>query len=300
MNSDRLTTINHPFCFSGRGLHSGVVTRISIRPAAPGSGIIFRRVDLPGFPLVPARWNRVGSLRLCTTLLGDGGAHVTTVEHLMAALSALEIDDAWIDTNGPEIPILDGSAAPFVSAIIDAGMRRSSVPRRSVRIIRPVEVLDGDKLVRLEPYDGFALDCGIEFAHPVIGRSVFRSNVTPQIFMDSLASARTFALASEISQMHADGLALGGSLENAVVVGDNGVLNAGGLRFVDEFVRHKALDAIGDLALLGAPIIGRYVSWRAGHAMNNALVRALMASPEAWRWDGPADGLWRVMEKEAA
>lgn len=300
MSGVHRTALRFPVTFSGIGLHSGQASTVRILPAAPGSGISFCRIDIAGFHPVSALWDRVGALELCTTL-GQGGADgISTVEHLMAALCALGVDDALVEVDGAEIPILDGSSAPFSRGLMAAGLRVSSTVRRSIRVIRPVEVRDGDRMACLEPHEGFAVDCTIDFRHPAIGRSTYRAEIDPALFLRDVAPARTFALQSDVARMRSAGLALGGSLDNAVVVGADGVLNPGGLRFRDEFARHKALDAIGDLYMAGAPILGRYVSMRAGHAMNNALVRTLMEQPSSWRWERTISQSPESMRKRAA
>lgn len=294
-------TIASSAVFAGTGLHSGRETRAAVLPARPGQGISFVRVDLPGRPSVPARWDMAGPLTLQTTLV-RGDASVSTVEHLMAALAAAGVDDALVEVDGPELPILDGSSRPFLQGLLRAGIRASSVPRRAIRVTRPVEVRDGASSARLEPHEGFALDCGIEFENPAIGRGRYRGEIDLRSFSAELAAARTFVLEDDVAALRAAGLALGGSLDNAVVVGGRGVLNPGGLRMAGEFARHKALDAVGDLFLAGAPVLGRYVSRRAGHRLNNALVAVLMASPSSWRWTqaSASDGLDAPLLKAAA
>lgn len=273
--------------FEGVGVHSGASARAVVRPAAPGEGISFRRVDLAGEPSVAAIWRSVGPLVLCTTLR-EKGAEVSTVEHLMAALAGIGVDDAWVEIDGREVPILDGSAAPFAMAMGAVGLRVSRMPLRSIRVLRPVEVSEGQASARLEPHARFALDYELDYSHPAIGRQRFTYEVSAASFLRELAPARTFGLEAEVGHLRAIGLARGGSLENVVVVGASGVLNAGGLRFPDEFARHKALDAIGDLALAGAPILGRFVGRRSGHALNAALVKALMHDRSAWCWETAA------------
>lgn len=278
------STIGAPVVFLGVGVHSGAPVRLEVLPRSLGTGVSFTRTDLPGFPSVDATWRSTGSLVLCTTLRGGGGAEVSTVEHLMAAFAGLGVDDAAVFLDGPEVPIMDGSAAPFVAALSVVGLRSSRVPRRAICVLRAVEVADGAATARIEPHDGFSVEYEIDYANPVIGRSRYSLEVGPASFRREMAPARTFGLVSDIERLRAAGLARGGSLDNAVVVGDEGVMNPGGLRFADEFARHKALDAVGDLALAGAPILGRFVGHRSGHALNAALLRALMSDNSAWCW----------------
>jgi UDP-3-O-[3-hydroxymyristoyl] N-acetylglucosamine deacetylase len=203
----------------------------------------------------------------------------------MSALSASGVDDALVEVNGPEVPILDGSSLPFLDGIAAAGIRTTACPRRRLRVTRPVQVGDGERFARIEPHDGFAVRCELVYDNPVIGRSSFSVEITPRTYRREVAPARTFALEADILSMRARGLGVGGSLDNAIVVGESDVLNPGGLRIRDEFARHKALDAIGDLFLLGAPVQGRFVSRRGGHALNVALVSALARDVSAWRWE---------------
>ena len=269
----------------GTGLHSGRRARLMLRPAPAGHGIVFRRTDLGRD--IPARFDHVADLRLATTLAlpGDSAARVGTVEHLLAALAGLGIDNALVEVDGPELPILDGSAAPFVFLIDCAGIAAQDAPRRVLRVRRPVRVSDGEGYVELRPGAGPGLDMrlSIDFAAPAIGRQAISLLLSPESFRADLAAARTFALAGEIDQLRAAGLAQGGSLDNAVVVDGEKVLNPGGLRMDGEFVRHKLLDAVGDLALAGVALEGRFIDHRSGHALNNRLLHALFANRAAWR-----------------
>ena len=279
------TTLRSDAVFKGTALHSGVSSTARVCPAPPGHGIAFQRADIAGAEAIPARWNCTGRLDLCTCLVSPGpGYGVSTVEHLMAALAGLDVDDALVFVDGPELPILDGSAAPWLEGILSAGLVQAPGHRSSIEILHRVRVGDGRRWAALEPFAGFGLECTVDYSHRAIGRSTFRAELRPGTFRRELAAARTFALEADVEAMHARGLALGGSLDNAVVVGRDGVLNKEGLRFTDEFARHKALDAVGDLYLLGAPLRGRYVGFCAGHALNNALLRALAAAPSAWCW----------------
>lgn len=243
-------------------------------PAPVDHGIVFRRVDLPGTATIPARVDHVVRTTLATTL-GAGNASVSTVEHLIAALHGYGIDNVLVEVDGPEIPILDGSALPFVEAFIADGVDPQGTPKQILRVVEVVEARDPDenRWCRLEPHDGLAIDCSIEFAHPLLRDQRMRFAGGPSAFAAEIAPARTFGLLADVEQMRSQGLALGGSLANAVVLGDDGVLNPEGLRFPDECVRHKVLDMIGDLALLGAPVLGRFRAHRSGHAFNLSLVR---------------------------
>lgn len=265
---------------------------MTLRPAPADHGIVFVRTDLTGDNIIPARYDRVVDTRLCTLIANDSGASVGTVEHLMSALRGCGIDNLLIALNGPEVPIMDGSSAPFIALIDEAGEALQDVPRRVIRILKEVTVRDGDKMARLSPANGFVFGGEITFVHPSIGRQEFEVQLVNGNFRHDIARARTFGFAKEVEFLRQQGLARGGSLDNAIVLTEDSVMNDGGLRFDDEFIRHKLLDAIGDLYLAGAPILGRYDSSRAGHAINNALLHALFAAPESWEWvdlvDGPA------------
>jgi len=268
---------------TGIGLHTGRKVRLELVPAEAGSGIWFRRTDLPGTPLVAARWDGVRESVLCTTVGEDEPATVMTVEHLVAALAGLGVDNVVIELDGPEVPAMDGSAAPFVFLIECAGLEEQAAPRRYVEVLRPVRVSDGEARAALTPSDGFSIGFDIDFRAAAIGRQRGYFDAARDSFKRTLAGARTFGLIEEVEHMRSRGLALGGSLDNAVVVADDQVLNAGGLRYRDEFVRHKMLDTLGDLALAGAPILGHFHGSRSGHALNNRLLRALFADARAWR-----------------
>ena len=268
---------------AGVGLHTGQKVTLTLRPAQPDSGIVFRRVDLPVPVDIPARAELVGDTRLASTI-SQGGAQVHTVEHLMSALSGLGVDNAYIDINGPEVPIMDGSAAPFVLLIQQAGVEEQGAPKRFLRILRSVGVRDGDKWARLDPYEGFRLSFSISFNHPVIDKSgqTVTVDFAETSYLKEIARARTFGFMHDVEQLREDGLALGGGLENAVVLDEYRVLNAEGLRFTDEFIRHKVLDAIGDLYLVGKPLLGAFSAHKSGHALNNKLLRALLADQTAF------------------
>jgi UDP-3-O-[3-hydroxymyristoyl] N-acetylglucosamine deacetylase len=279
-------TLKSPISCVGVGLHTGQRVTLSFQPAPADHGIVFRRTDL-GID-VPARFDRVIDTRLCT-VLGQDGLSVGTVEHVMAALAGCGIDNAVVELDGPEPPIFDGSAAQFVFLLDCAGKVVQDAPRPVIEILRPVRVSDGDGFAELRPgTTGLDMALSIDFTAVAIGRQALSLRLTPQSFRHELARARTFTLAEEIDQLRATGLAQGGSLDNAVVVDQARVLNPAGLRVPDEFVRHKLLDAVGDLALAGASLRGRFIAHRSGHTLNNRLLRALFADRAAWREVEPA------------
>lgn len=263
---------------TGIGLHSGKAVRLQLRPAPAEHGVVFRRTDL-GVE-IPATLDHLARLDHATTLSREG-ASVETVEHLLSALQALGVDDVVVEVDGPEVPIMDGSAAPFVILIHEAGLRPLATPRRYLKVLKPVEVVRGSKSARLVPADHFEVSYAIGFDHPLLRHQAIAVRITPETFVESIAPARTFGFLREVETLRRNGLALGGSLENAVVIGESGVLN-NKLRFEDEFVRHKILDAIGDLGLLGHPVVGRLEASRAGHALHAAVARELLNTPEAW------------------
>ena len=267
---------------SGVGLHTGQKVRMTLRPAAPDTGIIFRRVDLASPVDIPARAELVGETRLSSCLVRDA-VKVYTVEHLMSALAGLGVDNAYVDLDAPEVPIMDGSAAPFVLLLQQAGMLEQAAPKRFYRVTRGVEVTEGDKWARLEPYEGYRLAFSIEFRHPVIERSTQAVTVdfAETSYLKEIARARTFGFMHEVEDLRESGLALGGGLDNAVVLDEYRVLNSEGLRFADEFIRHKLLDAIGDLYLLGRPLLAAFSAHKSGHALNNRLLRAVLAEKDA-------------------
>ena len=287
-------TLSGPAICAGVGVHSGQHVRLSIRPAPAGSGIVFVRTDLDGDNHVKVSPEAVVQTKLCTVIGNDSGVTVGTIEHLMAALCALNIDNAIVELDGPEVPIMDGSALPFVQLLERAGRRRQDAERRYIEILDTVEVWDGDKFTRLSPADGFELAFEINFKNSLIGRQRVELTVTEDSFREELADCRTFGFLHEVEALRAMGLARGGSLENALVIDGERLLNPEGMRRPDEFVRHKALDAVGDLYVLGAPIIGRFEGVKGGHAMNNLVVRALMEQPNAWRFAPYAADLARV------
>ena len=268
---------------TGVGLHTGQKVTMALRPAPVDAGIVFCRSDLPGNPAIPARATNVTNTTMAT-VLEQGCARVSTVEHLMSALFGLGIDNAFIDVSAEEVPIMDGSAGTFVFLLNSAGIEEQAAPKRYVRILKTVSLEKGDKKVRLEPFDGFKVGFSIEFSHPVFDAQT--NNVEVDFgevsFVREVARARTFGFTQDVEMMRSKGLGRGGSLDNALVVDDFRVLNAEGLRMQDEFVKHKALDAVGDLYLLGRPLIGAFHGHKSGHELNNLLVRKLIADTSAW------------------
>lgn len=278
------TTIARKARFQGVGLHSGVAAHLAILPAPADHGIVFSRTDLGGLR-IPARWDHVAPSQLCTRLDDGRGNTVSTVEHVMAALAGTGIHNALVEIDGPEVPILDGSAAPFVQGIVAAGLRHQpEAVLRAIRVLRPVEVRRGEAFARLSPADRLEIHFDIDFSDAAIGHQHKALDMANGSFVHELMDSRTFCRQADVLDMQRNGLALGGTYLNAVVVDGDRVLSPGGLRHPDEAVRHKMLDAMGDLALAGAPILGRYTGHRAGHAMTNQLLRALFADPAAWDW----------------
>ena len=274
---------------SGVGLHSGVKVNMVLRPAAPDTGIVFRRVDLEPVVDLPADALMVGDTRMCSCLERDG-AKVGTIEHLMSAFAGLGIDNAYVDLDAAEVPILDGSASPFVFLIQSAGIEEQSAAKKFIRVKRPIEVREadrsGDKWARFEPYEGFKLTFSIVFNHPAIDRTgqEITLDFAEHSYVREVARARTFGFMQEVEWLRENGLALGGGLDNAVVLDEYRVLNGEGLRYSDEFVKHKVLDAVGDLYLLGHPLLASFTAHKSGHALNNALARELLAQPDAWEY----------------
>jgi UDP-3-O-[3-hydroxymyristoyl] N-acetylglucosamine deacetylase len=269
---------------TGIGLHSGARVSMTLRPAEPDRGIVFRRTDIAGSGVeIPARWDAVVDTRLNTTL-GDGnGVTIGTVEHVMAALSGAGVDNAVIELNGPEVPIMDGSAAPFIFLIECAGVVEQNAPRRVIEILRPVSVGDRERSAMLSPGNSFSVSFEIDFKGTLIEQQQFFGDFSNGAFRRDIARARTFGFEEEVEALQAAGLARGGSLDNAIVVSGKRILNDDGLRFDDEFVRHKVLDSIGDLYLAGGQIIGHFHGFRSGHGLNHDLLRALFANEDAWR-----------------
>jgi UDP-3-O-[3-hydroxymyristoyl] N-acetylglucosamine deacetylase len=274
---------------AGIGVHSGVHVRMVLTPAPANSGIVFVRSDVRAVDnVIRAHADFVSETRNCTTLRNAAGVEIATIEHLMSACAGLGIDNLTVEVDGPELPILDGSSAQFVQVLLNAGVKTQQAARRTIRIIEPIEVRMGVKSAKLAPavdFDGLDLDVTIRFADPAIGVQRRKARLTRESFLNDIADARTFGFLADVHSMRAAGLGRGASMENTLVVDEGRVVNPEGLRFDDEFVRHKLLDAIGDLSLAGAPICGRFVADQPGHALNARLVRALLESPEAWVWD---------------
>ncbi|MEM8985314.1 MAG: UDP-3-O-acyl-N-acetylglucosamine deacetylase [Pseudomonadota bacterium] len=306
------TTIKTECALGGVGLHSGAAVTARLLPAPAGAGVVFRRVDLIASAAggqhdrvrqttIRAHAENVTTTRLGTTLENEHGASISTVEHLMAALSGCGVDNVLVEVDGPELPILDGSSAPFVEMIEAAGIRTLKTVRRSIVLTDTVRVEDGDRFIEIAPFDGFAVDVEIDFADAAIGRQGASFENAAGAFGADLADARTFCMRSDIDAMRNAGLALGGSLDNAIVVEDGAVLNEGGLRREDEFARHKALDLIGDLYLAGAPLKGRVTAFKPGHDLNVKLAQAVLAATDAWEWaEERRDAPQTVDAREAA
>ena len=274
-------TISEKALCTGVGLHSGAPAQLSLYPARPGTGLVFARTDLPGSPEIPARRTALSSTRLATTL-GVGSASVGTVEHLLAAVGALGIDNLRIEVDGPEVPVMDGSSAPFVSLLRAAGSYDQRIARRVIRVRKPIVVRDGDRAIRVSPAAQLSVAYFVDFPHPAIGKQRLELAIDATTFEREIARARTFGFLHEVEALWRGGLARGGNLDNTVVLDDRGVLNPAGLRFPDEFVRHKVLDLIGDLALLGMPLIAHVEVERGGHSLHQQLVERILATPEAW------------------
>ena len=267
----------------GIGLHSGRKVELTLRPAAPGTGIVFSRVDLPTPVDIPASAMSIGDTRLASVLQKDG-ARVSTVEHLMSACAGLGIDNLYVDVTAEEIPIMDGSAATFVFLIQSAGIEEQNAPKRFIKVTKPVEIRDGDKFARLDPFFGFKLKFTIDFRHPAVDKTGQELEVdfANTSYVREIARARTFGFAHEVEMMRELGLARGGSMDNAIVLDEYRILNNDGLRYDDEFVKHKMLDAIGDLYVIGHPLLASYNAYKSGHGLNNALLRELLAHEDAY------------------
>ena len=285
MNAQR--TLRRPTSCAGIGLHSGRKVTLSLKPAPADSGIRFRRSDLGGLE-VPATVQHVGGINYATGLARDA-VQVDTVEHLLAALVSLGVDNVVVELNSPEVPIMDGSAAPFIYLIQEAGVKSLTAARRYLKVLRPIALARGDKRIALYPSDHFKVTYSIAFDHPLLRHQSRTMRMTEESFVEEIAPARTFTFLKEVEMLRQQGLALGGSLENAVVIGDTGVLNSA-LRFDDEFVRHKMLDVIGDMALVGHPILGHLVAHRGGHALHTAFAAHVLEERDAWMLvDSPAE-----------
>lgn len=278
-------TLKTPVRATGVGLHTGCKVEMTLRPAPPNTGIVFRRLDVEPPVDIPVAPERVIDTRLCSAIARDG-VKIATVEHLMSALAGLGVDNVCIDLTGPEVPIMDGSAAPFVFLIQSAGLEAQAAVRRYIRVKKPVRVEEGDKWAELAPYDGFRLTFRIDFEHPVFARSAQTVSIdlSRQSYVHEISRARTFGFMRDVESLRSAGLARGGTLDNAVVMDDYRILNEGGLRYADEFVKHKVLDAVGDLYLAGHPLLAAFTAFKSGHGLNNKLLRALLADNTAWEW----------------
>ncbi len=277
-------TLKNVIRATGVGLHTGEKIYLTLRPAAPDTGIVFCRTDLPTTVEIPAKASLVGDTQLSTVLVKDG-VRISTVEHLLSAFAGLGIDNAYVDVSAPEVPIMDGSSGPFVFLIQSAGVEEQNASKRFIRILDTVEVRDGDKVARFEPFEGFKVQFGIDFDHPVMDKEKNNQvsiDFSSTSFVKEVSRARTFGFLRDIETLRENGLALGGSMSNAIVIDEFRVLNEDGLRYEDEFVKHKILDAIGDLYLLGRSLIGQFSAYKSGHALNNRLLNALMSRTEAW------------------
>jgi UDP-3-O-[3-hydroxymyristoyl] N-acetylglucosamine deacetylase len=278
-------TLKKQVSATGVGLHNGEKVKLTLLPAPVDTGIVFRRTDLPGMPEIQATPEAVRDTRMCSAL-EQNGARVATVEHLMSALAGLGIDNIIIEVSASEIPIMDGSSGPFIYLLQSAGLLEQSAAKKFIKINKKIEIIDGDKWVRFEPYHGFKMDFTIDFAHPVFensGQNV-KIDFADHSYIREISRARTFGFMHEVEYLRANGLARGGSLDNAIVLDEFRVLNSEGLRYEDEFVKHKVLDAIGDLYMLGHPLLGAFTAYKSGHALNNQLIRALKADAEAWEF----------------
>jgi len=284
MKAVRQTTLRDQIAVTGVGVHSGVPVTLTLHPGDADTGIVFTRTDESGREReVRADYCSVTATELATVLGDASGVLCSTAEHVLAALRGLGVDNAVVELDGPEVPIMDGSAAPFVAAIDQAGIALTNAPRRFIEVLKPVRVARGESWGELRPYaDGFRVEIEIAFDNPLIGRQSIATDVEPDLFRRELARARTFGFMKDVSALWSAGKALGAGFENTVVMSENRVLNPEGLRYPDEFVRHKALDAVGDLALAGVPLLGVYRSMRGGHKLNHAVLTALMSDPSAW------------------
>lgn len=278
-------TLQKKVSATGVGLHNGEKVKLTLLPAAIDTGIVFRRTDLPGMPEIPATPDAVSDTRMCSAL-EKNGARVATVEHLMSALAGLGVDNVIVELDASEIPIMDGSAGPFIFLLQSAGIVEQAAPKKFMRIKKNVEIIEQDKWAKFEPYHGFKMDFTIDFAHPVFeesGNNV-KIDFADNSYIAEISRARTFGFMHEVEYLRANGLARGGSLDNAIVLDEFRVLNSDGLRYEDEFAKHKVLDAIGDLYMLGHPLLGAFTAYKSGHGLNNKLIRALLADADAWEY----------------
>jgi UDP-3-O-[3-hydroxymyristoyl] N-acetylglucosamine deacetylase len=280
-------TLKRPVSCTGIGLHSGKRVNLNIRPAEPDTGVMFKRADIPGAPLVPGDVHHVIDTSLCTTL-GVDGIRVSTVEHLLSALAGMGVDNALIELDAPEVPIMDGSSAPFVFLIKNAGLTSQARPRQFYQVKRKITLRENGKGISVAPADELKVDFTIEFDHPLIRRQQMDFSLSPSQYNNNIARARTFGFLSDLRCLNENNLALGCSLDNVVALDNFRVLNDDGLRFPDEFVRHKVLDFIGDLALVGRPILGSFSAMKSGHDLNNRLFKAFLADPQAWQLVTPS------------
>ena len=278
-------TIIKQISATGVGLHNGQKVTITLKPSAINTGIVFKRVDLPGAPTIQATPHAVSDTRMCSAL-EHNGARMATVEHLMSALAGLGVDNILIEVTASEIPIMDGSSSPFIFLLQQAGITEQTAAKKFIKINKLIEVKDADKWVRFEPYHGFKMDFTIDFDHPVFAQSGnnVKIDFKDNSYIKEISRARTFGFMHEVEYLRANGLARGGSLDNAIVLDEYRVLNTDGLRYDDEFAKHKVLDAIGDLYMLGHPILGAFTAYKSGHALNNSLLRALLADANAWQY----------------
>ena len=284
-------TLKKEISATGVGLHNGEKVTMTLRPAAANAGILFRRVDLPNSPEIKVQADAVSDTRMCSALECNG-ARVATVEHLMSALAGLGIDNMIIDLDASEVPIMDGSSVPFIFLLQSAGIVEQPVAKQFIRILKTIQVVHEDKWVRFEPYHGFKIDFTIDFPHPVFehtGKNV-KIDFADNTYIKEISRARTFGFMHEVEYLRANGLARGGSLDNAIVLDEYRILNTGGLRYEDEFAKHKVLDAIGDLYMLGHPLLGAFTAYKSGHALNNELICALLKDTQAWEYASFEDG----------
>ena len=286
LNQKKQHTLRETVRVEGVALHSGIAVSLTIKPAAIDHGIVFKRIDLKNhLAIIPAKWNLVSDTRLCTTITNKQGTSVSTIEHLMAAFSGCGIDNVTIEVNGPEVPIMDGSSEPFVNIFQSCGVVEQNAARQVLKILKPIEILgDLGECIILSPAEEFSIDFEIDFNSMAIKEKSLDISLVNGTFNHVISSARTFGFLEDVDKMRAAGLGLGGSLDNVVVVDGSNILNAGGLRYNDEFVRHKILDCVGDVYLAGGPIMGRIKAFKTGHYFNNKLLRQLFSDEEAWEW----------------
>ncbi|MDA0702419.1 MAG: UDP-3-O-acyl-N-acetylglucosamine deacetylase [Proteobacteria bacterium] len=278
------TTLKNSIGCRGIGLHSGVKVSLTLHPAEADTGIVFERTDLPlQSRVIRATWDKVVDTRLCTAIGNEHGATIGTIEHLMAALAGCHLDNARIEIDGPEVPAMDGSSAPFVFLVECAGLAELNAPRRAIEVLKAISVSDSGRIATLLPHDCFAVSCEIDFDDPAVAHQILNVSLRNGTFKSEVCRARTFGFAEDVDRLRAAGLALGGSMDNAIVIRDGVILNEEGLRYDDEFVRHKVLDSIGDLYLAGGPILGQFRGHRSGHEINNLVLRTLFADETAWR-----------------